>query len=78
VALAGNPSLRQAGVKVIGEGTAKYAKYANKIFLSRGSRGSRLKMGWTTGGGGRNVGRVTGISSGEMRETEGEPLEICN
>jgi hypothetical protein len=71
VALAGNPPLRQTVVKIIGEGTAKYAKYANQIFLSRGSRGSRLKMGWTTGGGGRNVGRESGISGGERREMDG-------
>jgi hypothetical protein len=28
------------------------------------------KLGWTTGGDGRNAGRVTGISGGERRETD--------
>jgi hypothetical protein len=49
--------------------TAKQSKYANGIFLSRISR---FNLGWTTGGDGRNVGRVSGISGDEMRETDSE------
>ena len=34
--------------------------------------GGRFNLGWTTHGDGSNVGRVTGISDGEIRETGGE------
>ena len=33
-------------------------------------------LGWTTGGDGGNVRRVTGISRAEMRETGGEQPQL--
>jgi hypothetical protein len=45
-----------------------------KIYLSGIWRISRFNLGWTTGGDEGNVGRVTGISGGEIRETGGGQL----
>jgi hypothetical protein len=53
--------------------TAKYTKYANGNFSFAWFAWFAVQnLGWTSGGGGRKVGRVNRISSGEMWETGGE------
>ncbi len=56
--------------------TAKHAKGTNQNFSFAWFAWFAVhNLKWTSGGGGRKAGRVTGISGGEMRETGSELQE---